>query len=228
MPGHVYKAAKGWRAIVDVGSDPASGKRRQRRIGPFKSRREAELAAAKAVSEAGTGPAGDTRGVTLAEYLRNEWLPAREVRGLKATTLASYRWICEAYLVPRLGQPKTIMAIAHKMLVAVFYMLRDGVPYRLRALGPSGLTAAQHEIIVSTQNIVEKLREEGRDEGRTLGRAEEGEARALLTVLRSRSISVPDSARERILAERDPVRIEQWIEKAILATSLVDVLDDPS
>ncbi len=76
MPGHVYKAAKGWRAIVDVGSDPATGKRRQRRIGPFKSRREAELAAAKAVSEAGTGPAGDTRGVTLAEYLRNEWLPA--------------------------------------------------------------------------------------------------------------------------------------------------------
>ena len=67
----------------------------------------------------------------------------------------------------------------------------------------------------------------GRDEGRTLGRAE-GEARALLTVLRSRSISVPDSARERILAERDPARLEQWIEKAILATSLVDVLDDPS
>jgi len=33
-------------------------------------------------------------------------------------------------LVPRLGKQKTIMAIAHKMLVAVFYMLRDGVPYR--------------------------------------------------------------------------------------------------
>lgn len=33
-------------------------------------------------------------------------------------------------LIPRLGKPKTIMAIAHKMLVAIFYMLRDGVPYR--------------------------------------------------------------------------------------------------
>jgi transposase len=32
-------------------------------------------------------------------------------------------------LVPRLGKPKTTMAIAHKMLVAAFYMLRDGVPY---------------------------------------------------------------------------------------------------
>ena len=30
--------------------------------------------------------------------------PSAQVRGLKATTLASYRWIREAYLVPRLGQ----------------------------------------------------------------------------------------------------------------------------
>jgi transposase len=30
----------------------------------------------------------------------------------------------------RLGPKKTSMAIAHKMLVAIFYMLRDGVPYQ--------------------------------------------------------------------------------------------------
>jgi transposase len=39
-------------------------------------------------------------------------------------------------LVPRLGKPKTIMAIAHKMLVATFYMLRDGVPYRTPSTQP--------------------------------------------------------------------------------------------
>ena len=52
MAGHIYKSVKGWRAVVDAGADLATGKRRQRRIGPFRSRREAELAAAKAVSEA--------------------------------------------------------------------------------------------------------------------------------------------------------------------------------
>jgi integrase len=104
MAGHIYKSAKGWRAVVDAGTDLATGKRRQRRIGPFRSRREAELAAAKAVSDVGAGAVRDTRAVTLAEYLRAEWLPAREVRGLKPTTLASYRWICQSYLVPRLGQ----------------------------------------------------------------------------------------------------------------------------
>jgi len=39
-------------------------------------------------------------------------------------------------LVPHLGVPKTIMAIAHKMLVAAFYMLRDGVPYRTPSVQP--------------------------------------------------------------------------------------------
>ena len=70
-------------------------------------------------------------------------------------------------------------------------------------------------------------RDEGRNEGRDEGRAE-GEARALLTVLRVRGIAVPDVARGRILAEKDPARLERWIEKATIAGSLAEVLDDPS
>jgi len=103
VKGHVYKAAKGWRVMLDIGTDPANGKRRQRRIGPYRSRRDAELAAAKAIADVNSGLAADPQGVTLAEYLREHWLPGREVRGLKPTTLANYRWICETYLIPRLG-----------------------------------------------------------------------------------------------------------------------------
>lgn len=39
-------------------------------------------------------------------------------------------------LVVRLGPQKAGMAIAHKMLVASFYILRDGVPYRTPTLPP--------------------------------------------------------------------------------------------
>jgi hypothetical protein len=39
---------------------------------------------------------------------------------------------------------------------------------------------------------------------------------------------VPDAARERILAEKDPGRLEHWMERAVVATSLADVLDEPS
>ena len=60
------------------------------------------------------------------------------------------------------------------------------------------------------------------------GRAE-GAARAVLTVLRVRGITVPDAARERIVAQKDPDRLERWLEKAAVASSVSDVTDaDPS
>ncbi|KYF72283.1 hypothetical protein BE15_45545 [Sorangium cellulosum] len=70
----------------------------------------------------------------------------------------------------------------------------------------------------------QKLRAEARKEGLNEGRAEEA-ARAVLTVLRVRSIVVPDAARERILAEKDPETLERWLERATVAASLAEVLD---
>jgi hypothetical protein len=68
---------------------------------------------------------------------------------------------------------------------------------------------------------------EGRKEGLKEGRAAEA-ARAVLTVLRVRGIEVPDAVRERILAEGDPARLERWHERAILAGSIAEVMDEPS
>jgi hypothetical protein len=56
----------------------------------------------------------------------------------------------------------------------------------------------------------------------------QGRAEAVLTVLQSRSIAVPDLARERILAEREPARLKRWLERAVVAASISEVLDEPS
>ena len=64
-------------------------------------------------------------------------------------------------------------------------------------------------------------------QGHDDGRAEEA-GRNLLTVLRGRGITVSDAARERIVAEKDLARLEQWIEKAVVVTTLAEVLDEPS
>jgi predicted transposase/invertase (TIGR01784 family) len=64
---------------------------------------------------------------------------------------------------------------------------------------------------------------QGKLEGETAANA-----RAVLTVLRVRGIAVPDAARERVLAEKDPARLERWLEKASVAASVAEVLDDPS
>jgi hypothetical protein len=70
-------------------------------------------------------------------------------------------------------------------------------------------------------------RREGELEGELKGETA-ANARAVLTVLRVRGIAVPDAARERILAEKDPARLERWHERAILAASVAGVIDEPS
>ena len=59
------------------------------------------------------------------------------------------------------------------------------------------------------------------------GRTEEA-ARSVLTVLRVRGVQVSAAARERILAQKDPERLERWLEKATVATSVAAVLDEPN
>jgi PD-(D/E)XK nuclease family transposase len=68
---------------------------------------------------------------------------------------------------------------------------------------------------------------EGEIKGKIEGRVEEA-AQAVLTVLRVRGITVPEISRERILAEKDPARLGRWIERAILAASVDEVLNEPS
>jgi len=77
------------------------------------------------------------------------------------------------------------------------------------------------------KKYVEQGLAEGRDLGRAEGRAEEA-ARALLTVLRARGITVPDDVRERILAQKEPERLEHWLEKAAVAASVAAVIDEPN
>ena len=57
------------------------------------------------------------------------------------------------------------------------------------------------------------------------GRTEEA-AQALLTVLRARGIAVSESARDRILAQKDRERLERWLEKAVVAASVAAVIDE--
>jgi predicted transposase/invertase (TIGR01784 family) len=70
---------------------------------------------------------------------------------------------------------------------------------------------------------------EGKVEGFVEGHAEghkAGVADALLTVLRGRGIPVPEAVRERILAQKDPARLQRWLERAVIASTVAEVLDE--
>jgi transposase len=62
-------------------------------------------------------------------------------------------------LVARLGPKQALVAIARRMLVAIYYILRDGVPYR--ELGPS--SAASSDVQSRIKRLVAQLRLCGQD-----------------------------------------------------------------
>jgi predicted transposase YdaD len=67
----------------------------------------------------------------------------------------------------------------------------------------------------------------GKAEGKAKGKAEgkaEGEATAVLTVLDTRGVPVPDAVRERILACADLAQLETWLRRAVTATTAADVV----
>jgi hypothetical protein len=49
----------------------------------------------------------------------------------------------------------------------------------------------------------------------------------VLTVLRVRGITVPDAARDRIRAQKDVWQLKCWLERAVTATAIEEVIDDP-
>lgn len=96
-------------------------------------------------------------------------------------------------------------------------------------------TPKEMEPIVTRRKTWDYAWEQGRKEGLARARAEvraerlaEGRAGCVLIVLRARGITVPDAVRERILAEKDPERQQLWLERAVVMTSLAEVLGEPS
>lgn len=151
------------------------------------------------------------------DVLRVGLVVASELPRDRSTLLV--RLMAAGPLLPRaLEDLRALPAGAHERAVAeqILLSLRH-------ALGDEPSTAEEQEFIVIMQSTWTQAEEQGRAEGR----AEEA-VRNLLTVLRVRGIAVPDAARERILAQKDPKRLERWLERAVVAASITEVLVEPN
>jgi hypothetical protein len=85
------------------------------------------------------------------------------------------------------------------------------------------LAPEEREFMATMHDTWEKAREDGRKAGRT-----QEAARAVLTVLRARGLRVSKAARERILAQKDPERLERWLKKAAIVGSAAEVFQEPN
>ena len=137
MRGSVIRRGRKWAAVIDVGRDPATGKRMRRWHSGFATRKEAERAARDLLLrvENGTYVDGVHGRRTVAEFLVDEWLPAKRAT-VKATTLASYRLHVNAYAVPRLGALRLSSLRAPQLNAFYGDLLEDGRRHGAGGLSP--------------------------------------------------------------------------------------------
>jgi hypothetical protein len=122
-------------------------------------------------------------------------------------------------LVDALAELAALPKDAHERAVAegIVVHLQDQLARK------SSRTPEEEELIVTIRGGIEDWKARGRDEGRAMEAA-----RAVLTAFRVRGMSVADVERARILAETDLERLERWYERAILASSISEVIDEPT
>ncbi len=79
------------------------------------------------------------------------------------------------------------------------------------------------------KSYAEELIEQGLEQGLQQGRQEgltQGRAEALLRILTARGVQVDEVARQRILACTDLTTLDRWLDRALNATTLSEVVDD--
>ena len=107
MQGSIKKrvGARGtsWYAVVDVGRDPTTGKRRQKRVSA-PTRKECEALVRSALSAAEQGGGGDAGKLTVRDYL-DRWL-ASIVPAVRPSTHRRYRDLMAGHVVPVVGTVK--------------------------------------------------------------------------------------------------------------------------
>jgi len=124
--------------------------------------------------------------------------------------------VVEAALVA-LGRLDREHAVAYFQII--WNVLREPMQEALEALVMERKTEGEATLLPSQQWLIDISKRAGERAAR---------ARAVLTVLHARGVAVPDAARERILTEKDPTCLERWLEKAAVAASIAEVLDNPS
>ena len=86
MRGHLRKRGKqSWSAVVDIGHDPNTGKRRQKWITVKGTKRDAERHLAEVIHDLNTGGYVEPSRLTLADYLE-EWMADYVTGSVRART----------------------------------------------------------------------------------------------------------------------------------------------
>ena len=101
MRGIIVKRGRGYSYVLYLGRDE-SGRKRQKWVGGFRTKREAEVALAEALGLVHSGAFTDPGGLTVGEYLE-QWLDGI-APSIQEKTAASYGDLLRGHVIPRVGR----------------------------------------------------------------------------------------------------------------------------
>ncbi len=132
MRGHIVKRYKNsYTIVLNLGTDPATGNRKQQWISVKGNKKEAEKRLAELLHQLDTGTFMKPGKTTLGDYLR-QWLRDYCRANLAPRTVEGYESIGRCHLIPSLGQiPLTQLKPEHLHM----YILRSCQPDSV--IGPS-------------------------------------------------------------------------------------------
>ena len=143
------KRGVSYSAVVDVGADPVTGDRKQKKK-TFKTKKDAEKWVSDTIAEVNRGTYIEPAKTTVRDWL-TDWLKSYGKQNLAPTTYQGHKMIIEKHLIPELGgiplsdlKPKHIRDYHSKALESG---RKDG---KVKLLGPglSATTVNQHHRVL--------------------------------------------------------------------------------
>ncbi len=123
MRGHIRKRGTTYSIVINISPDPETGKRRQKWYSGYRNKKAAEAELTRLLNSVDQGTYVEPKKLTLAKYLREEWLPAKATSKMKPTTYEGYRMNCETHIIPTLGgyrlqalQPDMLSSFYRKLI----------------------------------------------------------------------------------------------------------------
>jgi integrase len=144
MRGSLLKRGRTWSYVLYLGRDN-DGHKRQKWVGGFRTRKDAEGALSEALERVRTGTWADPGRQTVGEFLE-EWLTA-VTPSLRTSTAASYEQTLHGWVIPRVGGLK-LSALTPARLSALYgELLKKGRRDGKGGLSPRSVAYA-HRILV--------------------------------------------------------------------------------
>jgi integrase len=104
VKGHTRKRGRSWCFVLDIGRDPVTGKRKQKWVSGFATRKEAEKALRRALGRMDADKDPVPPKITLAAYVETQWLPLLEaIDKPRPRTRAGYEAHLRRYVLPLIG-----------------------------------------------------------------------------------------------------------------------------